>query len=616
MIDSHCSPVVESNQTYVGGGSSIVWFSTQLGFSNSPWRVRNVRWNLDHVEILVGGPEAAEFQLTITPLGAKKSAFITTQYLALAHSGKSLPQEIPAVLKDAFEKNLGPLDFNGLLQLLDTDPDKQPLQPPSVASPLGQGQPTGQLDTWGVGDSWADFVAAGEVARARLDSVEPTKLFRFIQHGESECAQVLPKGPGPIVEMVDYPWEDRIRGRGELPYSNLRSGLPTEDEPLITTDLTETDVVAGNPKKLTDILEHAIAKGDSDKRTILFSNTCVPVVVGEDVESVVRRYSEKSPVPLLFLTVTPRSMLNIFNDLLVVRRKQAESAAGVPPKDTINLIGYPESRAVNELIEMLLLFGIKLNIRFIPDISEELIDMLPNAALNVVLPNSMWDNLYEQLLQDSKIPHIKPTAPWGIAGTLAWIRQILEALGHGEPDPSVWNNYVAQFQAQWDEASARCQGQRLGFALRGRDIHVLTDPSNTWGVSLIAQLEEAGFGLDILLLLKDANDAKNRAGQVNAMFTYPQRHVFKGFMSMEMLRQRLADSTAKAFYSVHTFDWRLTEAGKNRFSVQHFELGVPGAIRTMNRLADLCNTTLYQEYRRFFARTEGGNLVHQGWRYR
>ena len=153
MIDSHCSPVVESNQTYVGGGSSIVWFSTQLGFSNSPWRVRNVRWNLDHVEILVGGPEAAEFQLTITPLGAKKSAFITTQYLALAHSGKSLPQEIPAVLKDAFEKNLGPLDFNGLLQLLDTDPDKQPLQPPSVASPLGQGQPTGQLDTWGVGDS-------------------------------------------------------------------------------------------------------------------------------------------------------------------------------------------------------------------------------------------------------------------------------------------------------------------------------------------------------------------------------------------------------------------------------------------------------------------------------
>ena len=100
------------------------------------------------------------------------------------------------------------------------------------------------------------------------------------------------------------------------------------------------------------------------------------------------------------------------------------------------------------------------------------------------------------------------------------------------------------------------------------------------------------------------------------MFTYPQRHVFKGFMTMEMLRQRLADSTAKAFYSVHTSDWRLTEAGKNRFSVQHFELGVPGAIRTMNRLADLCNTTLYQEYRRFFARTEGGNLVHQGWRYR
>lgn len=609
-------PFQEStHQRFFGGAASIAHFADLLGLvagSGLSCVLQQVAWERDHVELILAAPESGDVRVQIRTAVAGTPALLVAGRLAVSYSGKSLPPGVADRLHQVAVPRLAELAMDDLAAVLGADPDRVVPEPPPVVTAPGQGQPTGQLDTWGVGDSWADFVAAGEVSRARLDSVEPTRLFRFIQHGESECSQVLPRGPGPTVSMVDYPWEDRFRDRDEAPWTHVRSGLPEDDEPLITTDLTEADVVCGNPKKLQDILEHAIHRPDPEGRTILFSNTCVPVVTGEDVESVVRRYADKSPVPLLFLTVTPRSMLNVFQQLLVTHRLEAEATAGPPAPDAINLIGYPDSRTTQELVSMLATFGVRVNVQLIPDISTQRVAQLPGAALNVVLPNRLWDNLYVQVFQDSRIPHIAPTAPWGLAGTRAWLRQILDALQRDAADfDAGWAEYLRAFQPAWDQASVRCRGHRLGFALRGRDVHVLADPSYTWGYSMVAQIEEAGFGLDVLLLLRDAQDARTRAGQVHALFADPSRHSLKGFQTLSMLRERLANAPAQAFFSTHVFDWRLTEAGKNRFSIQHFELGVPGAIRTMHRLCDLCDTPLVREYRRFFARTEGGTPVDQ-----
>jgi hypothetical protein len=54
--------------------------------------------------------------------------------------------------------------------------------------------------------------------------------------------------------------------------------------------------------------------------------------------------------------------------------------------------------------------------------------------------------------------------------------------------------------------------------------------------------------------------------------------------------------------SNHTFDWRLTEAGKNRISLRHFEKGLEGALRTARRLLGVCRVAFAQRYARFLAR--------------
>ena len=58
--------------------------------------------------------------------------------------------------------------------------------------------------------------------------------------------------------------------------------------------------------------------------------------------------------------------------------------------------------------------------------------------------------------------------------------------------------------------------------------------------------------------------------------------------------------------SNHTFGWRLTEAGKNRISLGHFEKGLEGALRTAHRLLGICQNGFARRYARFLARDDLG----------
>jgi len=72
------------------------------------------------------------------------------------------------------------------------------------------------------------------------------------------------------------------------------------------------------------------------------------------------------------------------------------------------------------------------------------------------------------------------------------------------------------------------------------------------------------------------------------------------------MARRLAESKADAFFSCHFFDWRVTAAGKNLFSLQHFEMGLRGAVRTAERLLGICRTPFYRSYHRHLQRTPEG----------
>lgn len=566
--------------------------------------VRAVAW-IDHaLEASLVLPQGDEITFRIERRQPGAEGMVQTEHLLLYFRGTGLPAELAEAIEARAPERLAGLTIEGLAGRIAADPELgDPGQPMPPGVDEGE-RPRSLLDTWGDPSAHADFFAGGELARAQLDSLDPSALFTFVQHSDCECLHVNPHGVGPVVWLVNYPWDNRIRhGQSTTERQDLASAAL---DGMITTDLNEDDVIMGNPDKLAGALEQARRVHQRCGKTLFISNTCTPVVTGEDVESQIGRFRETSGCPLHYLTVTPRSMVNVFHDALVTRRLEAEAAAGPPRKRAVNLIGFRRDPELTELTGLLAELEVEVNTVLLPDLTFELVDALPAAALNVLMPNQLWQHLYDQLQFSSRIPAISPPAPYGLAATAAWLDAVASALEGQRPACPKLTERLAAARTELEPLAEQAGEHRLGFVVRAEETHFLTRPASTWGVPLLGMLEELGFGLEVYIQVSDRESARRSARQVQAAFGRPDDHRIQAFDDFALMCQRLENSQAAAFFSNHFFDWRITSAGKTPFSLQHFEMGLGGARRTAERLLGICETPFYRRFGRYLGRTPAG----------
>ncbi|MBI5534492.1 MAG: hypothetical protein HY898_17335 [Deltaproteobacteria bacterium] len=601
--------LVLAGRIVAAGAASCRALGDLLGIHvpGKPWQVTAVAW-VDHaVELTVEGtPEPLVGRIERRTPESKGLALTT--HLNIYFRGKSLPTELSQHVAAKAPAALESWSLDELALLLRKDPE---LGKPGLAVPPNPDEgrrPRSLLDTWAGEDAFADFFAGGEIARSQLDSIDPSKLFHFVQHCDAECLYVNPHTVGTIVALVNYPWDDRVREPSRPTAQGLGnvSDPQVVEEGMVTTDIDENDVILGNPKRLSDVVEYAASRPNPENKLIFVSNTCVPTVIGEDVESVVKRVRQRTGLPILYLTVTPRSMTNVFEGILVDRRMNAEAEAPPPRPDAINLIGFSGAKAVPELESLLQSAGVHVNTRLLPDLDTARIDALPGAAINIVLANKTWEHLYNQVMDRSRTRSVVLEAPYGWEATRRWLQGVVHALGLETDTQACWEQHTGAWLERWEALRKRASGLRVGMVVRDQESYYLTTPPSTWGVPLIGALEEMGFGIDILMHVTDPQTAKESALTIRKMFGQPARHTIRAFDSFAFLRQRLADCPAQAFLSYNFFDWRLTEAGKAAFSIQHFELGAAGAVRTLDRILGVCSTPFYQRYKKHLARTAEG----------
>ncbi|HOU54978.1 MAG TPA: nitrogenase component 1 [Myxococcota bacterium] len=578
----------------------VAW---RLGLETAPedWRVRWVVYYDDHFEVLLGPAGSVRMVLVLEDGQRREKAWVRTPRLAISYRGETrIPEEIDQRVRSHAPARMGESSEEDLLTIARSDPGTRPLP---VISTGSDDQVTNLLTTWAGDDAFAEFFAVGEIARSQLDSIDLSGSFRFVQHCDNECMTVSPHGVAPLLSAVEYPWENRQRS---LDLPGQASRVDPSVEGMVTTDLSESDVIMGNPDKVRRVLDYVVAHPLPDKITF-FSNTCVPMVTGEDVESVVRRYAARSPTPLVYLTVTPISMFNVFRDLLETRRLAVEARVPPPTGPVVNLVGYAEDATTQGVRDLLQGAGITVNTHLIPDFAIARIERLPLAPVSVFYPNRVWRNHYTHLTGNTRIRCVTPDAPYGFRGSHRWLREVCQALDLPPEQADAAHEGIARpLLPEWERLVSEARQYRIALVVRAEETEHLTDPSTTWGVPLLAFLEEAGFGLDILIKVRQRKQARESAQAIVRRMEHPDRHVVKGFHDFETLRQRLRESEAQAALSYHYFDWRLSEAGKNRFSLQVFEMGLPGAIRSVRRLLNICRTPFYRRYRDYLARSPEG----------
>lgn len=481
------------------------------------------------------------------------------------HEGEKLVVRVADVL--------GSWSLEELHETIRHDPESVELGRPGSLAPV---------ETPMAPPAWARFFAAEEFARNIFHLFRVNVPHVTVEHCDAECRFATPMISNNEFNFLNYPWL--------TPGPHPADPYTKSSEPgrYYTSRLQELDVISGSTGRLSEILEQVV-DNLGDEALIMLNNTCVPVVAGDDVDSLVKALRPRCRVPIMSMGshIEDNPFVSLFEAMREDRGFQSPEKVAC----SFNLVGFPAGKGVPELESLLALAGITVNCRSFPEVDLAVFDTYLAAEHQVLYPLAHFQELYDKLFGHLPITTVQAGAPYGMAGTREWLMGVAAALGKV---PEMAENIAREEDALaplWKRQQAQASGFTLGFVLVGDDATVLTTPGLSHGIPVLSVLQEAGFGLAFL--------AHAEARLPDALAA-----VAKRFASRVELDELLDSSPAQAFYSDFTFDRRLTAAGKAAFSLQHFEMGLAGALRTAASLCGLCRLPFYARYGHYL-RDEG-----------
>ena len=201
---------------------------------------------------------------------------------------------------------------------------------------------------------------------------------------------------------------------------NDRIALP----PLVSTGLSETDVIFGGEGALDRTLDKVIAR---DPGAVFVLSTCIVDTIGDDVGMVC---GTKAGIPVIvvptagFLGGSFQAGVN--NALIAL----AGMARPVAENGRVNIIGeknleYEVDENFAEVSRLLALLGLSVNVRFVRDLATDRIASLGAARLNVLRDPSLIP-VGEFLQERFGTPYI-PAYPVGIPGTVGFLESVAGA---------------------------------------------------------------------------------------------------------------------------------------------------------------------------------------------
>jgi nitrogenase iron protein NifH len=519
------------------------------------------------IELTVDIEDAGRVVVSLQPLESGSGLVSTKHFSAGYQGGTAIPggKAVVEAAAQAFES----LSLKVLQEIIRESPESIELgRPGSSATPT-----EGELGI----PLWASFFAEEQFARNVFHLFRINVPHVTIEHCDQECNYATPVINNNEHNFLNYPWLSPGQ-QAEDPY--LKDNEPGQ---YFTTHLKEIDVISGSTDKLTTILDEVV-DNLGDEQLIMLNNTCVPVIAGDDVDSLVKGLSKRCPVPIM-------SMGSHIGDdpfVALFRKLRSEQGFKTPTVNahSLNLVGFPATKGSPEMTQLLARAGITINSRAFPEVELTIFNDYLAAPLQVQYPLDHFSELYSLLLGDLPLQTIAPAAPYGIEATRHWLAEVGKALGcEAEVAQAVKESWQPMAE-RWNALRVQASRQTLGFVLAGDAPERLSTPGRCHGIPILEWLAEVGFQLHFLLH-EETSDAALPGGEIAR------------FSTREELSQQLTRSPAQTFYTDYYFDRRLAEGGKSQFSLQFFELGFEGTLRTAEKLIRICDVPFFARYGRY-----------------
>ncbi len=479
---------------------------------------------------------------------------------------------------------------------------------------LWEGNPGMNSQVWGADDQWRRFYCDFETRRNVRMSLEGGTPLVNVWHQDLECNYSTPNFEDrSLPAFYKFPWprserdnDEGQREEGPRPDGHHNDGQPDErprgkgakasrmmkkenqDDGIfgnIMTNIKDLDVIHGGGKKLDEAIGEAVKNAKGRAEAIIVHSTCIPTVIGDDAEAVVKRWQSRTKVPIVFMNHAESSCQELDVCLVLFKKMQQDpSFAKIERrKRSVNLVGFPSGPALKELMRLLQEIGVSVNATVMPSLSLAVARRYLAAEVQILYPNAAYAATYKEFFEPMPIRTLKPDAPYGFEGTKRWLECVAAEFGLKSKVRSIYAKAVKPLIADWEAGLRETAGQGVGFVVDAYHVGRLADPSLTWAIPVLRFLREMGFGVEILCY-----------GQAQKQAAH-----FASFSTPAELAALLKDERFQAVYSEYAYDTRLARAGKAQFSLEDFEMGLGGALRTMQKLSGICRWPFQRRYAQY-----------------
>nr|WP_294518440.1 nitrogenase iron-molybdenum cofactor biosynthesis protein NifE [uncultured Rhodopila sp.] len=304
-----------------------------------------------------------------------------------------------------------------------------------------------------------------------------------------------------------------------------------------TTDMTEMDIVMGNgEKRLYRAIKEAITRHNPP--AVFVYATCVPAVIGDDIEAVCKHASAKLGTPCIPINAPGFAGSKNLGNKLAGEALIDYVIGTIEPEivtDTdINILG--EYNLSGELWQILPLFdklGIRVQSCITGDAKFRDVASSHRVRLNMMVCSTALINVARKMQQKYGIPYFEGSF-YGISDTSDALRMIAGMLVERGADASLiprTNDLIAGEEAR---AWARIEPYRA--ALKGKRVLLYTGGVKSW--SIVAALQEIGMEIVSTSVRKSTDNDKDKikalmGGDAHMVDAIPPREMYASLMRGE-----------------------------------------------------------------------------------
>ena len=304
-----------------------------------------------------------------------------------------------------------------------------------------------------------------------------------------------------------------------------------------TTDMTEMDIVMGNgEKRLYRAIKEAISKHNPP--AVFVYATCVPAIIGDDIEAVCRHASEKLGTPCIPVNAPGfAGSKNLGNKLageaLIDHVIGTIEPDVVTPTD-INILGeYNLSGELWQVQPLLDHLGIRVQSCVTGDARYREVASCHRVSVNMMVCSTALINVARKMQERFGIPYFEGSF-YGISDTSDSLRIIARMLVERGADPAMIERAEALIVREEARAWQRIEPYRA--ALKGKRVLLYTGGVKSW--SIVSALQEIGMEIVSTSVRKSTDNDKDKikalmGDDAHMVDSIPPREMYASLMRGE-----------------------------------------------------------------------------------